>query len=162
MPEGEHAAEILFDEPAEDGIQAEWERVFDVVAEEAAVAVGEEFVAVSPIGEGAFFLDVGEEFVVLVFGVDGDPGFVEGPEEKAKLDAGADGGPQSDRGGGTYTVHDEDHFVAEDRRVAPGDATVHDARPGGDASRDLTGEFVADPALDARITVAALAALDIV
>jgi hypothetical protein len=86
-----HAAEIFFDEPAEDGVEAEGEPVFNVVAEKAAVAIGEKFVAVAPVGEGALFLDVGEEAVVLVFGVDGDPGFVKRAEQEAKLDAGADG-----------------------------------------------------------------------
>ena len=86
----EHAAEVLVDQPAEEGREAEGEGVFDFVAEDTAVAVGDETVAVAPEGEGAAFLDVGEEAVGLVFGVDGDPGFVEGPEQEAKLNAGAD------------------------------------------------------------------------
>ena len=91
MAELEHAAEILFDEGAEEGCEAEGEGVFDFVAEEGGVgAVGPKDVLVAPSGEGASFLDVGEEAVVLVFGVNGNPGFVEGPEEKAKFDAGAD------------------------------------------------------------------------
>lgn len=85
----EHAAEVLFDEPAEDGREAEGEGVFDLVTEDAAVAIGDETVAVAPVGEGAFFLDVGEEAVGFVLGVDGDPGLVKRPEEEAKLDAGA-------------------------------------------------------------------------
>lgn len=90
MAEFEHAAEILFDEPAEEGGEAEGEGVFDFIAEEGGVgAVGDKPVGVAPGGEGAFFLDVGEEAVVFVFGVDGNPGFVEGPEEETEFDAGA-------------------------------------------------------------------------
>lgn len=90
MAELEHAAEILFDEGAEEGCEAKGEGVFDFVAEEGGVgAVGDEAVGVAPGGEGALFLDVGEEAIVFVFGVDGDPGFVEGPEEEAEFDAGA-------------------------------------------------------------------------
>lgn len=90
MTELEHAVEILFDEGGEESGEAEGEAVVDLVSEEAAVAVGDEDVAVTPEGEGAFLLDVGEEAVVLVFGVDGDPGFVEGSKVDAELDAGAD------------------------------------------------------------------------
>ena len=81
---------FLFDEGAEEWGEAEGEGVFDFVAEEGGVGtVGDEAVGVAPGGEGAFFLDVGKETVVFVFGVDGDPGFIEGPEEEAEFDAGA-------------------------------------------------------------------------
>jgi hypothetical protein len=90
VAELEHAAEILFDEGAEEGCEAKGEGVFDFVAEEGGVgAVGDEAVGVAPGGERALFLDVGEEAIVLVFGVDGDPGFIKGPEEEAEFDAGA-------------------------------------------------------------------------
>lgn len=85
----EHTAEVLIDQPAEEGREPQGESVFDFVTEDTAVAVGDETVAVAPVGEGAFFLDVGEETVGFVFGVDGDPRFVEGTEEEAEFDAGA-------------------------------------------------------------------------
>ena len=91
MAEFEHAAEILFDKPAEEGGEAEREGVSDFVAEDGGVrTVGLEDVLVAPRGEGAFFLDVGEEAVVFVFGVDGDPRFVKRSEEEAEFDAGTD------------------------------------------------------------------------
>lgn len=91
VAELEHAAEVFFDEPAEDGRESEGEGVFDLIAEDGGVgAVGLKDVLVAPVGEGALFLDVGEEFVGFVFGVDGNPGFPEGAEEEAKLDASAD------------------------------------------------------------------------
>lgn len=90
MAEFEHAAQILFDEPAEEGSEAQREGVFDFVAEDGGVgSVGAEDVLVAPRCKGAFFLDVGEEAVVLVFGVDCEPGFVKRPEEEAEFDAGA-------------------------------------------------------------------------
>jgi hypothetical protein len=87
VAKGEHAAEIHFDEPAEEVVHAKWERVFDLIAEDGAGSIGPKNVLVAPVGKRALFLDVGKEAVVLVFSVDGNPGFVERPEEKAELDA---------------------------------------------------------------------------
>jgi hypothetical protein len=91
MAEFEHAAETAVDQWAKDGVQTEGEGVFDVIGEEAAIAVGQELVTVPPVGEGAGLLQIGEEAVGFVFGVEGDPGEEERAEEEAKLEAGADG-----------------------------------------------------------------------
>ena len=90
VPVLEHAAEIFFDQPTEEGIKAERQFVLNLVAENATVAVGLENVAMAPVGERSRLLLVGEEAVVFVFGMDGDPGFIEGSKKDAELHTGTD------------------------------------------------------------------------
>jgi hypothetical protein len=89
MPKGKHPPKIFFDEPAEDRVQTEGERIFDLVDEDGTGAIGLKDVLVSPKGEGPFLLHVSEKAIVLVLGMYSDPGLVEGPEEEAELDTGA-------------------------------------------------------------------------
>jgi len=89
VPVPEHAAEIFFDEPTKEGIQAEGEFILNLVAQNAAVASGLKNVAMAPVREWSRLLLVGEEAVVFVFGVDGHPGFIERSEAEAELDTGS-------------------------------------------------------------------------
>jgi len=90
VPVLEHFSEIPFDKPPEDRIEAQGKRVFDLVAENGAVAIGQDYVLVPPVSEWTGLLDVGKQAIVFVLDMDGDPGFIKRSEAKTEFNAGAD------------------------------------------------------------------------
>lgn len=85
----EHAVELPADEAVDDGSAGEL--VGDAIGEPAAAfGFGRDDVDVQPVAEGAFHLQVGEEALVFVFDVAGEPADLQRPDADAELFLGAD------------------------------------------------------------------------